>query len=264
MSGLSLGSLSTGVVALPPSHVDANSYVADLVRREIRLGLLAPGSALPSERELAELLGIGRTPVQLALRQLQAEGLIERRRGRTGGAFVRGTSDDRARFLDVINEAVENRDEIRLAMEYRFLVEPSVARLASERRTTSELNELHAAHRVLQEAPDDATFMRSDAVFHLTLAHITGNPFLIRGIEETRQRCHPALALLPEGGTFHEATIAEHQEILAAVDAREPADAEHAMRTHVERSMWSVQKLLATLKARHSAADSAATPEARR
>lgn len=250
MSRLSVGGLSAGSVSLPPPPVDANRYVADLVRREIRLGLLPPGSALPSEREFAELLGVGRTPVQLALRQLQAEGLIERRRGRAGGAFVRGTGEDEARFHDVIKEAVENRDDIRLAMEYRCLVEPAVARLASERRTASELEELHTAHRLLQEASDDPSFMRSDAVFHLTLAHITANPFLIRGIEDSRQCCHPALALLPEGGTFHEASIAEHQEVLAAVEARRPDDAERAMRAHVERSMWSVQKLLAMLRER--------------
>jgi DNA-binding FadR family transcriptional regulator len=251
MSRLSVGGLSARSVSLPPPQVDVNKYVADLVRREIRLGLLPPGSALPSEREFAELLGIGRTPVQLALRQLQAEGLIERRRGRSGGAFVRGAGEDEGRFQDVIAEAVESRDEIRLAMEYRCLVEPAVARMASERRTAAELGELHAAHRLLQQAADDASFMRSDAVFHLTLAHITANPFLIRGIEESRQCCHPALALLPEGGTFHEATVAEHHEVLAAVEERRPDDAERAMRAHVERSMWSVQKLLSTLRERH-------------
>jgi GntR family transcriptional regulator, transcriptional repressor for pyruvate dehydrogenase complex len=249
MSSLA-GPWSASAINLPPSHVDVNRYVADLVRREIRLGLLPPGSALPPEREFAEMLGIGRTPVQLALRQLQSEGLIERRRGRNGGAFVRGAELDESRFHDVINEAVDNRDEIRLAMEYRCVVEPAVSRMASERRTASELSELDEAHHLLQDASDDASFMRSDAVFHLTLANITANPFLIRGIEESRQCCHPALALLPEGGTFHEATIAEHREVLDAVHARDGAEAERAMSAHVQRSMWSVQKLLATLKDR--------------
>lgn len=235
---------STGTISLPSTHVDINRYLADLVRREIRLGLLPPGSALPPEREFAEMLGVGRTPVQLAFRQLQAEGLIERRRGRNGGAFVRGTGLDESRFHDVIREAIDNRDEIRLAMEYRCVVEPAVSRMASERRTASELNDLREAHALLQDASDDASFMRSDAVFHLTLANITANPFLIRGIEETRQCCHPALALLPEGGTFHDATIAEHQEVLDAVYARDGDAAERAMSAHVQRSMWSVQKLL--------------------
>jgi GntR family transcriptional regulator, transcriptional repressor for pyruvate dehydrogenase complex len=248
---VSIGGLSGRAVALPPPEVDVNRYVADIVRREIRLGLLPPGSALPSEREFAEMLGVGRTPVQLAFRQLRSEGLIEQRRGRNGGAFVRGASDDEPRFQHVIAEAVRNRDEIRLAMEYRYLVEPAVARLASERRTATELATLRDAHASLRTAPDDAAFMRSDAIFHLTLANITANPFLIRGIEDSRQCCHPALALLPESGTFHEATIAEHHEILAAVQARNPDEAERAMRAHVERSLWSVQKLLATLKARH-------------
>jgi DNA-binding FadR family transcriptional regulator len=248
MSGLIDG---LGSAPLPPPEVDVNRYVADLVRRQIRLGLLPPGSALPPERELAQMLGIGRTPVQLALRRLQSEGLIERRRGRNGGAFVRSLGEDEARNRDVIAEAIAQRDEIRSAMEYRTLVEPAVARLASERRTATELEALDAAHGELLEAADDAAFMRSDAIFHLTLAHITGNPFLVRGIEESRQRCHPALVLLPEEGAFHDATISEHQLVLTAVKGRDPAQAELAMRDHVQRSMWSVEKLLATLRDRY-------------
>lgn len=251
VSLLSAGGLSAGAAPLPPPEVDVNRYVADLVRREIRLGLLPPGSALPSEREFADMLEVGRTPIQVAFRQLQAEGLIERRRGRNGGAFVRGAGEDEPRFHDVIMEAIETRDEIRLAMEYRCLVEPAVARLACERRTASELKDLESAHGALQEASDDASFMKSDTVFHLALVYITGNPFLIRGVEESRQCCHPALALLPERGTFHDATIVEHAQVLAAVRAGEPDAAARAMSAHVERSKWSVEKLLSTLKRRH-------------
>jgi DNA-binding FadR family transcriptional regulator len=247
LNSMNIGGIATGAV-LPPPQVDVNRYVADLVRREIRLGLLPPGSALPSERDFAQMLGIGRTPVQHALGQLQEEGLIERRRGRNGGAFVRGASEDEARFRDVIREAVEKRDEIRDAFEFRTLVEPTVARLASERHTAPELHALTEAHVALENAEDDAAFMRSDALFHLTLAAITANPFLIRGIEDSRQSCHPALALLPESGTYHEATIAEHREILDAVRASDPSKAERSMRAHVERTMWSAQKLLATLR----------------
>jgi GntR family transcriptional regulator, transcriptional repressor for pyruvate dehydrogenase complex len=250
MDNLTLGDLAGRRAGLPPTDMDANRYVEDLVRREIRLGLLPPGSSLPAERELAELLGVGRTPVQNALRQLQSEGLIERRRGRNGGAFVRGTSDDELRFREVIALAIDKRDEIRHAMEYRLLVEPLVARLASERRTAGELKQVKAAHATLQEASDDAAFMRSDAVFHLTLANITANPFLVRGIEDARQCCHPALALLPERGAFHDATIEEHSAVLTAVEAGQPEAAESAMRAHLQRSMWSVEKLLGSLKRR--------------
>lgn len=240
-----------GLSAAPtPPDVEINRYVADLVRREIRLGLLPPGSSLPPERELAQILGIGRTPVQLALRQLQVEGLIERRRGRNGGAFVRGVGQAEERYRDVIAEAIANRDEIRLAMEYRLLVEPAASRLASERRTASELHDLEAAHTALLDASDDASFMRSDAIFHLTLANMTGNPFLVRGIEESRQRCHPALVLLPDEGAFHEVTIVEHEVVLDAVKGRDPGQAAQAMNDHVQRSLWSVEKLLASLRVR--------------
>lgn len=245
---MSLSSLDSAAATSPPPQVDAYRYVADLVRREIRLGLLPPGKALPAERELAHLLGVGRTSVQLALRELEAEGLITKRRGRNGGSFVTGVYEDRDRFREVINQALQERGTIRQAMEYRYLVEPAIAGLAAQHHTPEQVAELRLAHAQLQEAPDDAVFMRTDFVFHVTLAKMTENRFLVLGLEEARQCCHPALTLLPESGSFHETSAAEHHEVLVAVEAGDAKAAEKSMRLHVERSMRSVMNLLSTLE----------------
>lgn len=250
---MSLSNLD-GAAAPPPPQVDTYRYVADLVRREIRLGLLPPGRALPAEREFAQLLGVGRTSVQLALRQLEGEGYITKRRGRNGGSFVTGVHEDRDRFQEVIAQALRDRDAIQQAMEYRCVVEPAIAGLAAQQHTAAQIAELRTAHTQLQEAPDDAEFMRADSVFHLTLAKITGNRFLTLGMEDARQCCHTALALLPESGSFHEASAAEHHDVLVAVEAGDAKAAEQNMRLHVERSMRSVMNLLSTLES-HSSAD---------
>src|SRR6202158_1517283 len=66
----------------------AHEYVAEQIRRHISLRLIKPGEALPAERELATMFGVGRPTIQHALRLLEAAGLVEARRGRTGGAFI--------------------------------------------------------------------------------------------------------------------------------------------------------------------------------
>lgn len=63
--------------------------IADGIRGQIDSRGLAPGDRLPTERELVEEFGVARMTVRHALDVLQMEGLIERRRGRTGGTFVR-------------------------------------------------------------------------------------------------------------------------------------------------------------------------------
>ena len=68
----------------------AYEYVAEQIRRQIMLRLVQTGQALPPVRELADMFRVGRTTVQQAIVELEEEGLVERRRGRTGGTFVIG------------------------------------------------------------------------------------------------------------------------------------------------------------------------------
>src|SRR5829696_5978567 len=72
----------------------AHEYVAEQIRRQIALGLISSGEALPPERELAKVFGVGRATVQHALRLLEADRLVETRRGRNGGTFLIGPADD--------------------------------------------------------------------------------------------------------------------------------------------------------------------------
>src|SRR5258708_12463810 len=66
----------------------AHEYVAEQIRRQIGLGIIAPGEALPPERELARLFGVGRVTIQLAIGMLEADRLITTRRGPSAGSFV--------------------------------------------------------------------------------------------------------------------------------------------------------------------------------
>ena len=111
--------------------------IAAQIRGEIRSGALALGDRLPPERELIEQLGVSRATVREALMLLEADGFIQVRAGRHGGAYVTSPKIERlATILDVIL-AVEQTTTEQL-LEARSLMEPLAVRLATTRATESD------------------------------------------------------------------------------------------------------------------------------
>src|ERR1700693_3420349 len=93
-------------------QVRAHEYVAEQIRRHIALRLIKPGEALPAERELAGMFGVGRPTIQHALRLLEAAGLVEARRGRLGGTFITHPDEDSLAADDLIVRVMRQRKEL--------------------------------------------------------------------------------------------------------------------------------------------------------
>ncbi|WP_253263954.1 FadR/GntR family transcriptional regulator [Geobacillus sp. BMUD] len=129
---------------------------------------LAPGDKLPSERELAERLGVGRSSVREALRALEFLGLIETRRGE--GRYMREVGsrqpiDLLAMFL------LENERAKDDWAETKWLIERLLLVLACRRRSAVDVNELK---KIVRQKPID--FAR----FFETVAEAAGNVLLAR------------------------------------------------------------------------------------
>ncbi|MFC4949729.1 FadR/GntR family transcriptional regulator [Pseudonocardia sp. GCM10023141] len=225
----------------------AHEYVAEQIRRQIGLGIIAPGEALPPERELARLFGVGRVTVQLAVGVLEADRLIETRRGRGGGSFVLAPSKREGTLDYRVLEVAQSADLIREAIEYRMVVEPAAARIAARLRTESQLAEIRLAAQRLGDATNDAEFMREDTAFHLAIARATGNRFVFAALEQTRLHLNALLALLPESPAWHRLSVEEHDGVLAALAEQDGDAAESLMREHVERTGRSMHSLLKSL-----------------
>jgi DNA-binding FadR family transcriptional regulator len=158
-----------------PSHV----ALADVLRRRIALGVHAPGDRLPSERELAERLGVGRTTVRAAIRLLAGEGLLATTRGRSGGTVVLDKA--RAPGVELTREFLR---DVRDNFDFRLAVEPLAARLAAERAEP-----MHRwAIRGLAEgdAPSLGTFRALDSRFHLAIAEASANGLVLEAVRDSR------------------------------------------------------------------------------
>ena len=224
----------------------AHEYVAEQLRREMALRVLDPSEPLPAERDLARIFRVSRATVQRAMTLLEAEGLVQRRRGRSGGTFVvtQPTAPASKVFIESLRR---NRELIEETLAYRAEVEPAAAAFAATDAEEGELEAIERAAQLSADATDDAEFMRHDTSMHIAVARASHNRYLVEAVERIRIVLNDVLPALPESRMWHERTHRQHAVILAALRARDPKMARRAMTTHVTDSSASVHALLETL-----------------
>ena len=228
----------------------AHEYVAEQIRRHISLRLIKPGEALPAERELAGMFGVGRPTIQHALRLLEAAGLVEARRGRSGGTFISRQDQDSLAVDGLIVRVLRHRKELEDLLQYRRLIEPAVARVAAGSRRKADLTAMRKAIRGMAAATTEPDYMRHDTAFHIALARATGNEVLTREIEEIRMRLNDAMTLLPESDTWHRRISGEHEALLDAIEHGDCDRAERSMDDHVANSEQGLRAVLAAIRRR--------------
>jgi GntR family transcriptional repressor for pyruvate dehydrogenase complex len=226
----------------------AHEYVAEQIRRHISLRLIKPGDALPAERELAGMFGVGRPTIQHALRLLEAAGLVEARRGRTGGTFVSHQDQDSLAVDGLVVRVMRNRKELEDLLQYRRLIEPAVARVAAGSRRGADLTAMRKAIRGMAAATTEPDYMRHDTDFHIALARATDNGVLTRAIEEIRMKLNDAMTLLPESDTWHRRISGEHQALFEAIEGGDGEAAQQAMEEHVANSEQGLRAVLAAIR----------------
>jgi DNA-binding GntR family transcriptional regulator len=192
----------------------------DELRAMIVDGRLQPGARL-GQAELADALGISRGSVREALRRLAGDGMVEFEVNR--GFFV----------ADVGLERVLER------LEARLLLEPGVARLAAERRTDADLDVLRRTVAAERTARTAAAAHDASRAFHAALVACARNDALNRifdslWIADVGRRLLASRRSQPD---WREADVAEHEELLEAIEAGDGDRAEVLMRAHVQ-SAW--------------------------
>src|SRR3954453_14017329 len=146
----------------------------------IRVGLLAPGTQLPPERELAEQLGISRSTLRHALTTLVQSGLLASARGRGGGTFAPPPPPLSGGKEVALGEAA------REVLDERVTIETGAVVLAAERRTPDDLAALTSLAERMAFADDFEDYRRADIRFHITLAEATQSPGLLATMTEVQ------------------------------------------------------------------------------
>ena len=228
----------------------AHESVAEQIRRHIELRLIGPGDALPPERDLAAMFGVGRATVQHALRLLEDDLLVETRRGRKGGTFVSRPTDDAQVMEELILRIDRRRSEIEQLLVYRATLEPAVAALAAATRSGDDLGAMRRELVRMAAATTELDYMRSDTAFHIAVAGATRNSFLVGSVEDIRARLNDAISLLPETDAWHARLSDEHAAIVAAVERTHEEGAARAMAEHIAGSNQGIRAILGAIHRR--------------
>jgi DNA-binding GntR family transcriptional regulator len=202
--------------------------VYEAIRERIASGALSRGARIHQE-DIADELGVSRTPVREALRRLAAEGLVEMRTNRG------------ARVADV------GGADMRVAYEARLVVEPGAARLAAQRQLAEPLTRMKAALAAQRRSARSVEgSFEANRGFHLALVAASGNEFLTQLSER--------LWVARIGAAIYERQIeaqerilldvAEHARILAAIQTGDARSAESLTRRHLADAMKRSAALL--------------------
>lgn len=193
----------------------------------IRLGLLAPGTRLPPERQLAEQLGISRGTLSKAIATLVQSGHITSLRGRAGGTYVSRTPPLAG------PELLE--EQWRETLSWRAAVELGAIALATERREPRALRRMDEAIAAMDlVAPlDYAEYRRADGRFHLAVAEAARSARLVTAMTEVQDALSRVLRNIAHPAEVRVHANEQHRRLAELVRAGDVGGAVEAMREHV-------------------------------
>ncbi len=210
--------------------------LSSMLERVLQQGQLPAGARLPSERQLAEQLGVSRASIREAIHELTLKGLVVRRPGR-GTVVVNadggGLGDS---LLGVM--APESRD-LRSILDFREAIEPPITSRAALRATPADLRSLRAAVGEMEKAGSEADYAALDRRFHHLVARATHNPLLGRIVEITADWMASIRQDALQSPKRRSASLAGHRAILDAIVSHDAMAAGIATVEHI-RSIGSI------------------------
>jgi len=229
--------------------LDTGSRADTVTRRlanAIRLGLLLDGERLPAESQLAGQLGVSTVTLREALATLRTMGLVETRRGRAGGSFVRApdAADRLERPLRLLS-----LHELRDIGDHRVAIAGTAARLAAERALASDVTTLREHAERLRGATALTDRRRADARLHIEVAATAQSPRLTRAEMDLWSEIGD-LVWLPMEGRDVTPAARDHDLLIDAIEARAPERARELAERHVAAETGRLLELRLSLHRR--------------
>lgn len=212
---------------------------ADVMHRlseAIHLGLLSDGEKLPNEVELAAQFGVAPMTVRDALAGLRDEGLVETKRGRSGGSFVKRPREAPVGLLRQKLAAMTISELRDLADEHRAIA-GRAARLAAERASAVNVRRLFVLTEQLGTATAAGDRIRADCRFHIELAVAAQSARLTRREVSLQTEVSGMLWLPPLSEDDAEMAVNAHHAIARAVVAEEGPEAARLAEEHVAANL---------------------------
>ncbi|OOM79725.1 FadR/GntR family transcriptional regulator [Clostridium sp. BL-8] len=209
--------------------------VIEEIKNKIKSGDIKKGDRLPSEREMAESLGVSRTSVREALRALEVVGLVESRQG--AGNYIK-TNFDNSLFEPISVMFMLQESSPKEMYDLRETLELQCARLSAKNIEDNELDLLTAILDRMYIAESEEESLKLDIKFHYLIAKSTRNVLLLNVLDVISQLVDEfiqkfRMQILHAGNT-KENLLEIHENIVRALKLRDESKAYNAMLEHFE------------------------------
>ncbi len=197
-------------------------HVVQYLQVAIINGLLRPGELI-TEPEIAEKLGVSRTPVREAMARLQAIGLIERTPGKYGTRVRAMSSSEALQILQV-----------------RLILESAALEIACVAATEEDLKPLRALLEIERQRIDAGEFVllkEEGWRFHEKLIALTGNRMLQELATQVHDRFSSQIVSVPPSREREELSYQDHTELVDAIERRDAGRAKQTINRHIKRVM---------------------------
>ena len=226
------------VVSEPIVRKKLSDEVFARLKAMIETGELKAGDDMPSERELMERYGVGRPAIREAMQALAGKGLVEISQGERA-KVLRITAESIIRQVDLPAKMMlsSSSDSLEHLKSARIFFERGMIREAATKATPEHIAELRALLDKQKASLGDAdAFIDADMEFHQYIAQISGNPIFAAvcgAMLGWLKSYHTEMLIWTGRENF---TLAEHEEIIRAIEKGNADLAEKAMIKHLERS----------------------------
>lgn len=212
--------------------------IVQQIKNQIKKGILKPGEKLPSERELASLLGVSRTSVREAIKALSFSGYLEVIQGK--GTYVLEIATQYDEIVNFFSEF--SNYSLDYLMEARIMLEGEFARLAAVNASQDEIDVIERVFNEICNSKDTNTFFVKDLQFHLTIAKATHNPImngLMKIIVEMLYKETQKIIEISED--TRENTIETTRDLVQAIKQRDAEKAKELMSEHIRNIRVSLE-----------------------
>jgi DNA-binding FadR family transcriptional regulator len=228
-------------------QIEKTTIAQNIVQQLIDLimnGTIGHGEKLPSEKQLMELFGVGRSSLREAIRALVTLGLIEVRVPE--GTFVKETFGDFfTKHLGLMSRI--SFDNIVELIEARLAIEADIAELAAKKATGEDVDKLEEALSLMKQANQDGDnerFLQADLKFHFILAEVGRNSFMLHVMTILRDVCREWIKNVIQLESSKEVAIQQHEKVFEAVRRNDAENARIAMKEHLQ----TVSELLLSIQ----------------
>ena len=200
--------------------------------QHIKSGELKPGSKLPTERDMSQMFGVGRSSIREAIKALVLLGYLESSQGK--GTFIRKDLPVSDMTLSNLQHTLA-AEQIMELMELREILECNAVKLAAERARPEDIRRINEALERMQACKADIKkFYDPDFDFHVAIAEATHNEMICEIMKQIVEKSHESYEkFMPDRLCPPEQAILTARRIVSCIEDGKAEEASRCMKEHL-------------------------------